>query len=646
MNTSLTYRLLCLFLFCAISQLAFGQEKIHAKVLVVGAGAGGTAAALQSASMGVQTILTEETIWLGGMLTSAGVSAIDGNHQLPSGIWGNFRNRLYQYYGGAAKVETGWVSNTLFEPHVGDSIFKSMAAGQPNLKILYQHRFIKTLFRNKKINGAVFLNLVTGKEIQILAQQTIDATELGDVMAAANVPHHIGMEASSETGELVGVPATNNIVQDLTYAAILKDYGPKADCTIVKPTGYNAAEFDASNTNFYNNKSRPTPSVDAQKMLSYGKLPNKKYMLNWPTFGNDIYLNILSLNGEDRKKELETAKEQTKRFIYFIQSDLGFKNLGLADDEFPTADRFPFIPYHREGRRLVGLVRLRINDIATPFYQSTAFYRTGISVGDYPIDHHHKKNDQAPQHLNFYPIPSYNIPLGALIPKHHKGLIVAEKGISVSNVVNGTTRLQPVVLGTGQAAGALAALSVQQKKQANQVSVRTVQTSLLQAGAYIMPYSDVKPSHLQFLAIQKIGATGLLKGTGTPNAWANRTWFYPDSLVKMKELEMDLKEFNVGKLVLQGMPYVSINDALLVVQAIAEKHKKQYRKSVFNFSDSNLFYNRVAEAWSSWGLTNYDLNRFISRAEFAVMVDKTLQLFNKLEVNHNGNFLRPNTYKN
>ena len=638
MNTSLTYRLLCLFLFCAISQLAFGQEKLHVQVLVVGGGAGGTAAALQSASMGVPTLLTEETTWLGGMLTSAGVSAIDGNHQLPSGIWGNFRSRLYQYYGGAAKVETGWVSNTLFEPHVGDSIFKSMAAAQPNLKILYQHRFIKTLFRNKKIIGATFLNIVTGKEIQILAKQTIDATELGDVMAAANVPHHIGMEASTQTGEQVGVPATNDIVQDLTYAAVLKDYGTSADCTIVKPMGYDAAEFDASNSNYYNNKLRPAPSVDAKKMLDYGKLPNNKYMLNWPTFGNDLYLNIVSLNREQRTKELEKAKEQTKRFIYFIQHDLGFKNFGVADDEFPTPDRLPLIPYHREGRRLVGLVRLRINEIATPFYQSTAFYRTGISVGDYPIDHHHKKNDQAPQHLNFYPIPSYNIPLGALIPKDHKGLIVAEKGISVSNVVNGTTRLQPVVLGTGQAAGALAALSVQQKKQAYQVSVRTVQTSLLQAGAYIMPYSDVKPSHPQFLAIQKIGATGLLKGTGVPNAWANRTWFYPDSLVKMKELEIDLKELNVVMPALEGMPYLNINDALQVVQAIATEHKKKYRKSEFKFTDSKLLYNKVAELWNSWGLSNYNGKRSISRAEFAVLVDNTLQLFQKMKVNHNGAF--------
>lgn len=52
--------------------------------------------------------------------------------------------------------------------------------------------------------------------------------------------------------------------------------------------------------------------------------------------------------------------------------------------------------------------------------------------------------------------------MGALIPQTVDGLIVAEKSISVSNIANGTTRLQPVVLQIGQAAGALAALAVSQ----------------------------------------------------------------------------------------------------------------------------------------------------------------------------------------
>ena len=49
--------------------------------------------------------------------------------------------------------------------------------------------------------------------------------------------------------------------------------------------------------------------------------------------------------------------------------------------------------------------------------------------------------------------------MGTMIPKEVDDLIVAEKSISVSNLMNGATRLQPVVMQLGQAAGALAALA-------------------------------------------------------------------------------------------------------------------------------------------------------------------------------------------
>ena len=35
-----------------------------------------------------------------------------------------------------------------------------------------------------------------------------------------------------------------------------------------------------------------------------------------------------------------------KQIVYFLQHELGFNTLGLADDEYPTADKLPFIPYH------------------------------------------------------------------------------------------------------------------------------------------------------------------------------------------------------------------------------------------------------------------------------------------------------------
>ena len=65
---------------------------------------------------------------LGGMLTAQGVCATDGNFDLPSGLWNEFRDHLRKRYGGIGALWTGWVSTTLFEPHVADSIFHTMAA--------------------------------------------------------------------------------------------------------------------------------------------------------------------------------------------------------------------------------------------------------------------------------------------------------------------------------------------------------------------------------------------------------------------------------------------------------------------------------------------------------------------------------------
>ena len=611
------------------------QDTLRTEILVVGGGTGGTAAGIQAARLGRKVIITEETTWLGGMLTAAGVSATDGNHQLPSGMWNEFRNALYKKYGGEKKVSTGWVSNTLFEPHIGDSIFKSWAQKLPNLSILYKQIPVAALVEKNKLTGVVVRNKENRKTTYILAQQVIDATELGDLLAMAKVPYNMGMEANSLTGENIPVAETNDIIQDLTYVAILKNYGAKADCTIAKPTGYDPAEFDASCTNYYKNANRKAPGVDAKKMLDYGKLPNNKYMLNWPIYGNDTYLNVIQLSDSMRNLALEEARQTTLRFVYFIQHELGFKNLGLADDEFPTENKLALIPYHREGRRVEGLVRFKIQHIATPYATQEALYRTGISVGDYPVDHHHKKNPDAPQHLDFYPVPSFNVPLGALIPKNISGLIVAEKGISVSNLANGTTRLQPCVLLTGQAAGVLAALSVEMKKNnAADVPVRKVQSTLLQQGAFLMPYIDVPTNHPQFAAAQRIGATGILRGTGKPNAWANQTWFYPDSLVKKDTLLLDIRPFT-HSINLAPTTYLSGKEALQIIESLSKSNAD--KKSV-TASQTLLSKTPIAKLWEQWGFGSYNPDQSITRIQFAQMLDALVNPFDKWDINHFGQF--------
>jgi NADPH-dependent 2,4-dienoyl-CoA reductase/sulfur reductase-like enzyme len=57
--------------------LAAPVRDVECDILVVGAGLGGVAAAWATARRGRTVCLLEETDWLGGQITSQGVSALD-----------------------------------------------------------------------------------------------------------------------------------------------------------------------------------------------------------------------------------------------------------------------------------------------------------------------------------------------------------------------------------------------------------------------------------------------------------------------------------------------------------------------------------------------------------------------------------------
>lgn len=598
------------FVATAVGYPALAAD-LTTELLIIGGGASGTAAAIQASRMGVKTLLVEETSWLGGMLSSAGVSAIDGNHNMPSGIWGEFRQKLYDHYGGPKAVETGWVSNTLYEPAVANKLLQEMARN-PNLTILYQ-----TEWRDIKRTGEIWTTVVNNKagKSTIHSKLIIDATELGDVMAYLKIPYLLGMDGKENIGEPIGSEKANDIIQDLTYVVTLKDYGKNADKTIAKPKNYNAAEFDCSCQKKSLATSDATTQSDCDKMLGYGKLPNKKYMINWPKCGNDYYVNLIEMDKKSRLTAIKEAKLHSLRFIYYIQNELGYKNLGLAENEYPTADNLPMIPYYRESRRLQGKVMLRVNDLINPYQQKTALYRTGIAVGDYPIDHHHAKNPDAPK-IDFIKIkvPSYNVPLGALVPQNTEGIIVAEKSISASNIVAGATRLQPVVLGVGQAAGALAAVAIKSNQPISRINIREVQSSLISSKAYIMPYIDVKPEDKNFIQIQRIGATGLLKGTGINYKWANQTWFYPEQEINEWELVEGFKSFYPQ--LEEIFPSGKFVDAEFCAKLLAAAARK------------NITTADITDYLKSQGIiSDYKQKDYLSRRSIAVLIDHFLNPF-------------------
>jgi len=66
------------------------RREIHCDILIVGASTGGVAAALGAASLGKRVILTEETAWIGGQLTSQAVPP-DENQWIKQGKHGATR---------------------------------------------------------------------------------------------------------------------------------------------------------------------------------------------------------------------------------------------------------------------------------------------------------------------------------------------------------------------------------------------------------------------------------------------------------------------------------------------------------------------------------------------------------------------------
>ena len=473
-------------------------------VVIVGGGAGGTAAAIEAARDGAGTLILEETPWLGGMLTSAGVSAIDGNYRLRGGIFGEFCDSLAARYGGYEALKSGWVSNILFNPAVGAEVFRNMAA-ESGVTVWY-----KAAFSHAEKTGTGWrIVLLDGRKVR--CKVLVDGTELGDIAKA------VGAEALTD-----GVT-----VQDMTYVAIVKEYGH--DVPMPEPPGYDIDRYRsccdnplAENRDGFNPLGQQLWSPEM--MLSYGRLPDGHIMLNWPVCANDIYFEYLDFSESERAEMIRQAKNRTLGYIYFLQKELGYKQLGIADDVFPTEDGLPFFPYYREARRIAGRDTMTLDAAKRPY--DFDLYTRAVAVGDYPVDHHHVQNPRREElsHLWYGKIPSFSVPLGVVIPVRVEDLLVADKAVSVSWEMNGGTRLQPVVMELGQAAGALAALAVRQGLHPHEVPAREVQDLLLDHGCYLLPFLDLRPGDEGFRQLQEDGISGLVRGQGRSVGWANETW--------------------------------------------------------------------------------------------------------------------------
>ncbi|MBE9053055.1 FAD-dependent oxidoreductase [Nostocales cyanobacterium LEGE 11386] len=474
-----------------------------ADILVVGGGTGGTAAAIQAARRGAKTILVSEFPWLGGMLTSAGVSAPDGNELMAfqTGLWGAFLQELRQRQPGG--LDNSWVSFFSYDPRVGAEIFADWVQELSNLHWISGQVPLEVLQQGNRVTGVRFADFT------VTAKIILDGTELGDLLALADIPHRWGWELQSEWGE-ISAPADYNYltekypVQAPTWVVVMQDFGEAIASEIPAAPSYDASLFAGA-----------WDAYGAEKFLNYGRWSGGRFMINWPICGNDYAEGVGRLiQSEQAKQEFfQESRWHSQNFAHFIQKNLG-RRYGLAEGVFPCQpSAFALHPYYRESRRLVGLTTVREQDILPMTGGRVAFlFADSVAVGNYANDHHYPGFNLPVQPKSIrwggrWTGTPFTIPYRCLIPIVTDGLLVCEKNISVSHIANGATRLQPVVMGIGQAAGMAAAMCIELNCQPRDLPVRQLQEALLkdlQAPAKIIPLFnlDILPKHPEWLNMQ------------------------------------------------------------------------------------------------------------------------------------------------
>jgi hypothetical protein len=472
-------------------------------ILVAGGGLGGCAAALAAARMGRQVILTEETDWLGGQLTSQAVSCPDESRYIEefgcTDTYRALRNGIRDYYRrhyplipeAAADPRlspgNGWVSRLCQEPRVGLAVLNEMlaphrAAGR--VEVLTRHRAVGAEVNGDTVAAVEFENAEDGR-VTMRADFTLDATELGDLLPLTGTEHVSGAEARSDTGEphAVDGAAQPENVQSFTVC-FLADHVEGGDFTIPKPEGYegfrDAQPFAWVQTHPVTLQPRTycmfgdEPGVSLwlyrrvldPERFAPGAFPSDVTLVNWPM--NDYTGgNIIDKPTEEVARHIDAAKRLSFSLLYWLQTEAprpdggaGWPGVRLRADQAGTTDGMAKYPYIRESRRIKPVFRVleqHVSSEETDAPLAESFFDS-VGIGLYRIDLHPSAGGYDYIDLGCRP---FQIPLGALLPQRMRNLLPANKNIGTTHITNGAYRLHPVEWNIGESAGALAAFSLE-----------------------------------------------------------------------------------------------------------------------------------------------------------------------------------------
>ncbi len=534
---------------------------VACEVLVVGGGLGGVAAGWAAARLGRRVCLLEETDWLGGQITSQGVSALDEHEHIEvfggTGTYSHLRETIrdpYRHLVAKSKLKEPlnpgacWVTRLAFEPIAAVRTLETLLAPEVeagHLKIFLRTKTAAVEVDGDRVVSLKAVNLDDGSAIRFRFQYVLDATELGDLLPLTGAEYGVGAESIQETGEPHAQPEKPrpHCVQSCTYTFALERRPVGEDNRIPKPQKYEhyrdtqpySLRIHVHGGEIYGEQSgwlqyqvfqdmpgAKGPLWTYRRLIASDQFPDHHKhditMFNWP--GTDYRDQpLVDQTPENLARALQDAKRVSLGFAYWLQTDApnpggqaGFPQLRLRCDVMGSADGLSKHPYIRECRRIKALKTIVEQEVAVA-YQSgprAAHFDDSVGVGWYPIDIHQAGEGDVGVSTRTRP---FQIPLGALIPSRVENLIAANKNIGTTHITNGCYRLHPVEWNIGEAAGMLAATALESGRlpkaiRGEQALLRSFQHKLVAEGVPLCWLTDVPVSSRDFAAVQRLVMAG------------------------------------------------------------------------------------------------------------------------------------------
>lgn len=239
-----------------LAQCASAAGEQAADIVIVGGGLGGCAAALAALRLGRSVIMTEESDWIGGQLTSQGVPPDEHRWIESHGSnrsYRELRTRIRDYYrqhyplvpaardNPVLNPGNGSVSRLCCEPVVGLAVLEAWlapyeASGQ--LRVLREHRIAAADVDGARVKAVTVESLQSGDKLVLHGEYFIDATELGDVLPLAGAEWTTGAEARSETNELHAADTADQDNQQAFTMCFAVEHVAGADHRLDQPAEY------------------------------------------------------------------------------------------------------------------------------------------------------------------------------------------------------------------------------------------------------------------------------------------------------------------------------------------------------------------------------------------------------------------------